>query len=307
MPDPALLPDALRRRLDSLILTPRQLRMGSMKGERRSVKRGTSIEFADYRDYVPGDDLRKLDWNVYARLDRPVIKLLEDEEDLAVTCLIDTSASMNWPLETPSPSNGEDGGGVQHKLTYALQLAAALGYVALRGHDRLALTALGGAAQPYGPTRGQAQIVPLLRYLHSLQGAGPTDLNATLRSFALRERRAGLVFVITDLFSPTGYVEGLNMLRAKGHEIVLLHVLCPDEINPPHTGDLRLVDVETGQAREITLDASLHSLYRQRLETWLDEVRDTCLKRQIAYLMISTETPLDKVIFSDLRRLQLVK
>jgi len=296
---PALLPDTLRRRLDTLMLTPRQLRMGAMKGERRSVKRGTSIEFADYRDYVPGDDLRKLDWNVYARLDRPVIKLLEDEEDLAVSCLIDTSASMNWPLEAEQVAH--------HKLTYALQLAAAIGYVALRGHDRLSLTALGGPAHPYGPSRGQAQIVPLLRYLHTLQGAGPTDLNATLRNFALRERRAGLVFVITDLFSPNGYVEGLNALRAKGHEVVLLHVLSPDEINPPHTGDLRLVDVETGDAREITLDASLHSLYRQRLESWLDEVRDVCVRRQMAYLLVSTDDPLDKVIFSDLRRLQLVK
>lgn len=296
---PALLPDALRRRLDTLMLTPHQLRMGAMKGERRSVKRGTSIEFADYRDYVPGDDLRKLDWNVYARLNRPVIKLLEDEEDLAVSCLVDTSASMNWPQEDDQRAH--------HKLTYALQLAAALGYIALRGHDRLSLTALGGPSQPYGPARGQAQIVPLLRYLHTLQGAGPTDLNTTLKAFALREKRAGLVFIISDLFSPTGYLDGINTLRAKGHEIVLLHLLSPDELNPPHTGDLRLIDIETGQAREITLDANLHALYRQRLDAWLDEVRDACVRRQIAYLLIPTETPLDKVIFSDLRRLQLVK
>jgi uncharacterized protein (DUF58 family) len=294
-----LLPDAVRHRLDALMFNAHKIRAGAMKGERRSVKRGTSIEFADYRNYTPGDDLRKLDWNVYARLDKPYIKLLEDEEDLAVHLLIDTSASMDW-----QPEDKPDA----HKLLYARRLAAALAYIALMTNDRLTLHTLNSTnSTPFGPARGRGQIVQMLRYAHGLAAEGVTDLNAALRTFALREKRPGLVFILSDMFSQSGYVDGLNLLLGKGHEIVVLHLLSPDEVMPPLTGDLRLIDVETGLPQEVTIDATLRTAYQQRLENWLNDLRDDCARRGVHYLMTQTNAPFEQVILYDLRRLGIVK
>jgi uncharacterized protein (DUF58 family) len=294
-----LLPEAVRRRLDALMLTARKIRAGAMKGERRSVKRGTSIEFADYRNYTPGDDLRKLDWNVYARLDKPFIKLLEDEEDLAVHILLDTSASMNW-----SPQDKPD----ENRLLFAQRLMAGLAYIGLSTGDRVTLNALNASGlQQFGPARGRGQTVKMLRYVHALPTSGTTDLNAMIRAFALREKRPGLVFLISDLFSPTGYIDGVNALLAKGHEVVLLHVLAEDELNPPLAGDLRLIDVETGQAQEVTIDATLRTIYEQRLQLWLDGLRDECARRGVHYLLAATNTPFEKIILYELRKLGLVK
>ncbi len=297
-----LLPEAVRRRLDGLMLTARRIRAGRMKGERRSSKRGTSIEFADYRNYTPGDDLRKLDWNVYARLERPYVKLLEDEEDLAVHVLLDISASMDWP----APAG--DAASPHHKLYYAQRLAAALGYIALKTGDRLMLHALNDrGTQLFGPVRGRGQTVGLLRFAQSLHAEGIADLNEGLREFSIRERRAGLVILISDGFSPTGISEGLKRLQGKGHDVVFLQVLSPDEVMPPMAGDLRLIDVETGAAQEVTIDANMRTLYQQRLESWLDGIRDECARRGVHYLMVQTDTPYEEVLLYELRRLGVIK
>lgn len=298
-----LLPEMIRRRLDPLMLHAKSIRSGSMKGERRSVKRGTSIEFADYRNYTRGDDLRKLDWNVYARLEKPYIKLLEDEEDLAVHILLDISGSMDWP-------NAEsEGGNPEHnKLLFAKRLYAGLAYMSLKTGDRLMLSALTETGlKQFGPSRGRAQVVPMLRFAHDLTANGVTDLNQSLRDYALREKRAGLVIVITDMFSPTGYIEGLNRLLGKGHEIVLLHLLSPDEVTPPIAGDLSLIDVETGATQEVTVDANMRTIYQQRLTQWLDSIRDDCARKGVHYLMVETDIPFEKVILFELRKLGIVR
>ena len=298
-----LLPEMIRRRLDPLMLHAKSIRSGSMKGERRSVKRGTSIEFADYRNYTRGDDLRKLDWNVYARLEKPYIKLLEDEEDLAVHILLDISGSMDWP-------NAEsEGGNPEHnKLLFAKRLYAGLAYISLKTGDRLMLSALTETGlKQFGPSRGRAQVVPMLRFAHDLTANGITDLNQSLRDYALREKRTGLVIVITDMFSPTGYIEGLNRLLGKGHEIVLLHLLSPDEVTPPIAGDLSLIDVETGATQEVTVDANMRTIYQQRLTQWLDSIRDDCARKGVHYLMVETDIPFEKVILFELRKLGIVR
>jgi uncharacterized protein (DUF58 family) len=300
-----LLPEPIRRRLDGLLLMAKQIRSGSMKGERRSVKRGTSIEFADYRNYVPGDDLRKLDWNVYARLEKPYIKLLEDEEDLAVHILLDTSASMNWP----NASEAEAGGNPEHnKLRFAQRICAALAYISLTTGDRLMLNAMSDSGTNFfGPVRGKAQTVPMLRFAQRIAAQGMTDLNHTLRQYAIREKRPGLVFIVSDMFSPSGYSEGLNTLLGKGHEVCIIHLLSPDEIAPPVAGDLRLLDIETGAAQEITVDATMRSIYQQRLTSWLDAMRDDCARKGVHYIMVSTDTPYEKVLLFELRKLGIVK
>lgn len=300
MPEEALLLDeTIRRKLDQLMLVASKVRSGAIKGERRSTKRGTSIEFADYRNYAPGDDLRRLDWNVYARTDRPYIKLLEDEEDLAVHVILDASASMNWP---------DEGDPNQNKLLYAKRLFAALAYVSLSSNDRLMMAASNDTGmQQFGPVRGRGQTVGMLRYAHSLKAQGITDLNVMLKDYALRSRRPGMCFIISDMFSPSGYLDGVNMLLGKGYEVVILHVMSPDEVTPPLSGDLRLIDVESGMGQEVSVDSGMRDLYMRRVEAWRDEIRGECVKRGVHYMFLTTDMPWEKVILYDMRRAGLVK
>jgi uncharacterized protein (DUF58 family) len=289
--------EATVRKLNQLTLVARQVRAGVLKGERRSTRRGSSVEFADYRNYTPGDDLRRLDWNVYARLDRPFIKLFEEEEDLAVYVLVDASRSMDW------------GEGEWNKSRYAAALAGALGAIALAAGDRLSAIALTSTRhrQQFGPWRGQQGLVRYLLFLEGIAPSGVTDLNAGLREFALSAHRPGLAFLISDLFSPGGFLPGLTQLQSRGYEAVVLHLLHPEEIDPPLSGDLRLVDVETGQVREVSLDGGLRELYRKRVEGWREEIRAACRKHSIRYLGISTGISWDKVVLSEMRKEAIVK
>ncbi len=299
--DALLLTDKARAKLEQLMLNAKKIRSGAMKGDRRSVKRGTSIEFADYRNYAAGDDLRQLDWNIYARLERPYIKLLEDEEDLAVHLLLDISASMDWP-------QGSDKSADWHKLLFAKRLFAALAYIALTSNDYVQLVAFNNSGIAlFGPTRGRGQVVSVLRFAHQLSAEGQTDLNAQLKSYALRTRRPGLLVLISDLFSPTGYVDGLNALLGRGHEVVIIQVLSPDELTPPLGGDLRLLDVETGHAQEVTVDATMRAIYQQRLDAWLASIRENCSRRGAHYVFAPTASPWERVILGDLRRLGVVR
>ena len=294
-----ILHEGIRRRLDPLMLVANKVRVGSMQGDRRSIKRGTSIEFADYRNYVPGDDLRQMDWNIYARLEKPYIKLLEDEEDLSVHIILDASASMKFP---------EDGEIDQQKLIFAKRIFAALGYVSLTSNDRLMMTALNDNGMAlFGPVRGRGQAVPMLRYVQGLESDGITDLNIMLKDYALRASRPGMTIVISDMFSPTGYVDGLNALLGRGHEVVFVHVLSPEEVTPPLAGDLRLIDVETGQAQEVTIDATMRDVYHKRLTAWRDDIRTECRRRGAHYFTLQTDEPWERLILSDMRRAGLIK
>jgi uncharacterized protein (DUF58 family) len=310
----ALLATSLLAKLDRLSLVARHVRAGQTAGERRSTKRGTSVEFADYRDYVQGDDLRRVDWNIYARLERPFVKLFEEEEDLAVHVLLDGSGSMDWgngDKETKGQGDKE-----RNKWLYARRLAAALGYVALISGDRLAVANLqapisGSRSEAgdwrFGPVRGRGHTLRLFEWLEVLEALGATDLNATLRSYAVSGGRAGLAILISDLFSPAGYAEGLTALAARGHEVAVIQVLSPDEVEPPLGGDLRLLDVETGEPQEVTIDGGMRALYRRRSEAWQDEIRATCRARDAHYVPVVTDTPFDRVVLYDLRRVGLVR
>jgi uncharacterized protein (DUF58 family) len=297
MPDQPLFDETTRRKLEQLMLSASRVRAGAIKGERRSTKRGTSIEFADYRDYTPGDDLRRLDWNIYARLDRPLTKLYEDEEDLAVHLLLDTSASMDW---------GGEHDPQQDKFDYARRLIAGLGYISLTTNDRLIVAALGGK-EFFGPARGRGYGIRLLSFINDLKPRGVVDLNTTLRDYALRGGRPGLVLIVSDMFSPSGYLDGVNTLLGKGHEVGIIHILAPDEIEPPMAGDLRLIDVETGAAQEVTIDGAMRDLYMQRIQGWREGIRAECVRRGVHYLPIETNYAWEKVILFDLRKLGVVK
>lgn len=288
------------RKLEQLALVADKVRAGVMKGDRRSKKRGTSIEFADYRNYVKGDDLRRLDWNVYARLERPFIKLLEEEEDLSVHILVDGSLSMDWPRDRSLESN---------KLIYSLRLAGALGHVALAAGDQLTVTLLRSDEDyRWGPYRGQQNSLRLFQFLENgAEAVGITQLNLSMSNYAQRGRRPGLLFVITDLMSPAGYQDGLRALQGKGYEVGIIHLLSPDEIEPPLDGDYKLIDAETGEEAEVTLDASLLDEYRARVEAWQSEINSYCANRNIHYIPVVTDAPWDQLVLNTMRARGIVK
>ena len=295
------------RKLEQLTLIAERVRVGVMKGDRRSRKRGTSIEFADYRNYTKGDDLRRLDWNVYARLERPFIKLLEEEEDLAVHLLVDGSASMDWPdksNEQLAMSNEQ----LTNKLVYALQLAGALGHISLTSGDLLTVTLLrSGGDRTWGPHRSRQNSLRLLQFLETGSGGGMTDLNLSLKNYALYGRRPGLLLLISDLLSPNGYRDGLNALQSRGYEVGLIHLLSPDEVEPLVSGDLKLVDVETGQDAEITLDPTTLGQYRERLRAWQTEIASACAGRGVHYIPVTTDLPWERLVMQALRVKGVVK
>jgi len=301
-----LFDETFLRKVDRLSLVVRKRRAGQLRGERRSTKRGQSVEFADYRDYTKGDDLRRVDWNIYARLERPFVKLFEEEEDLTVHLLLDASGSMDWPRGAAAPATPA------HKWRYALRTAAALGYIALSSGDRLTVSLLQGettTAPPprFGPARGKGQALPLLRFLGEQEATGDTDLNGALHSYAFAARRPGLAVLVSDLFSPGGYQDGLSTLLARGYEVILLHVLAPEEADPCLAGDLKLVDVESGHEQAVSIDAGMRALYRQRLEAWQDEHNRWCGQRGAAYVPVVTDTPFDELILYHLRRRGLIR
>lgn len=289
------------RKLEQLSLVARRVRAGRIKGERRSTKRGTAIEFADYRSYTKGDDLRRVDWNIYARLERPFIKLLEEEEDLAVHLLLDASGSMDW------------GKGETHKLRYGLRLTGALAQMALTTGDRVTVKMVaemgraGGANSCFGPVRGTGHAFRLFGWLSEQSAGGMTDLTAALQSYARSGVRPGLVLLISDLLSPAGFREGVSTLQEHGHEVGIIQLLSPDELDPPLSGDLRLVDAETGDAQDVTIDRPLEELYRRRLGEWQQDTAAWCRGRQAHFVPVSTEFPWDRLILQTLRTQGMVR
>ncbi|MBN1311038.1 MAG: DUF58 domain-containing protein [Anaerolineae bacterium] len=309
MPPERLFDETTLRKLEQLRLIAHKVRAGAVKGERRSVKKGTSIEFADYRDYTRGDDLRRLDWNVYARLEKPFIKLLEEEEDLTVHVLLDASESMNWPLDGMGGVGRAASVVDVHKFRYGVRLAAALAHIGLTTGDRVSVSLLAGARviDRWGPVRGRGQTLSMLTWMEHLQTDGTTDLNAALADYAVRGGRVGLVLLIGDMLSPGGYRDGLNALQGRGHEVTILHLLSPDEVEPAVVGDIRLIDSETGAGQDVTVDGAMRDLYARRLREWRSEMASYCLGRDVHYVAMETSTPWEDVILFALRRAGVVR
>jgi uncharacterized protein (DUF58 family) len=289
-----LFDEAFLRKLERLDIVARRLRAGVLRGERRSTKRGQSVEFADFRDYTPGDDLRRVDWNVYARFERAFIKLYQEEEDRTVHILLDTSPSMDW------------GEGAAHKLTWARRAAAALGYIALAGLDRVALATVGAGVERHAATlRGTGALFRMFDFLAAdAPAVGGTDLDAALEEYGARGRRAGPLFLISDLFSAgaTGGRAGLLALAARGYDPNVIHTLAPDELDPRLAGELKLIDRETGAARELTVDDAALARYRRGLAAWRDEWSAYCTGRTMPYLPVDTSLPFEDLILTALSR-----
>lgn len=290
-----LFDETFLRKLERLAIMSRRAMSGQLQGERRSTKRGQSVEFADFRPYSTGDDFRRIDWNAYARLERLFIKLFIEEEDLSVHLLIDTSKSMDW--------------GDPNKLWYAQRAAGALGYIALAGLDRVTVTALGGSTgngSYFPPHRGKTATFDLFSFLQNISSGGQTNLAPQLRAYSARAMLPGPLLLFSDLMDD-GWSDGLRSLARRRYEITILHILSPDEIDPTLSGDLKLIDTETSAAVEITADFDLLARYKTGLADWQEEIRRFCGTRGMHYVPVVTSMPFDELLFAWLRRYMVLK
>jgi hypothetical protein len=289
-----LLSPEFTAKLETLALVSRKLAAGRLHGERRTRKRGESLEFADHRAYAQGDDLRRLDWNLYGRLEKLFLKLFLAEEDLSFYLLLDGSRSMAFG--TPS------------KFDYARRAAAALAYVGLVNMDRVTVAVhAGGEEHVLTELRGRTQAWRLFRFLEDLRPDGQMDLREALRRFLLRRRRPGILVILSDFLSPDGFEEPLKSCLAHRMETCALHLLAREELEPQIVGDVKLVDVETGDAVDVTASARLFEAYEKSLRGWCASLRDFCAKRGMIYALSATDAPVEGLVLDWLRRAQLVK
>ena len=274
--------------LERLALASKRTFRGRVKGERKSPRKGISVEFCDYRPYGVGDDLRYVDWNIYGRLDRLYLKLFVDEEDLCLHLLLDASASMDY--------------GEPSKFDYGTRVAAALGFVGLVNLERVGAGIIRDRiAQGWSPTRGRNQFLPLAEFLTGLRPGGTTGLNDGLVNYALRARDPGLAVLISDLMDPAGYESGIRALLERRFDVHVIHLLAPAEVDPTFGGDLRLVDAETGEVREVSLDGEALRQYRRRLRGFLDQTEAFCLGNEVSYHRVTTDVPVEEFLLKQLK------
>jgi uncharacterized protein (DUF58 family) len=277
--------EAFLKKLEYLYVVAKKVFVGRLRAERRSRKTGSGVEFADHRNYTAGDDLRYLDWSVYGRLDKLLLRMFEEEEDLHIYLLVDASASMR----------------MSSKLDYAERICAALAYIGLSKLDRVSIVPFGGGApnaikDRLPPARGKAQIFKVFQFLSALEPTGATELSRALESFVHQTKRRGLAIVVSDFYDPDGYEDGLNLLRYHRFEPTVLQVWSQAEARPSLRGDLELVDVESGERREVTVTerqlaafARAHAEYCAKLEAF-------CGARGIPYYRADVAVPFEELV-----------
>jgi uncharacterized protein (DUF58 family) len=303
----SLLTPELLRRLEQFQLLAARRAKSSSKGERRSRARGQSVEFADHRSYVPGDDFRYLDWNLFGRLDKLFLKLYEEERELPVRIFLDASESMTF--------------GEPRKFDFARQVAAAIGYVALCGFDRVSVvpfpnTERGTQSGQTGAlaseelsargalrsVRGKKSSMQFFQNLNALTAAGGADFNETLRRGALEARYTGLAIVLSDFLDPAGYESGLTALVGRGFQVNCVQILAPEELAPTTFGDLRLVDSESGGLQEVTFGRYRMKAYQQTVQNFIQRLREFTTKRGINFFMAPSNMDLQDLLLKQLRK-----
>jgi len=302
-----LLDTKLLARLDAMDISSTKIFRGKLKGERRSKKRGESVEFADHRSYVTGDDLRHIDWNIYGRLDMLFMKLFQEEEDLSLHMVLDCSASADT--------------GEPNKFLFMQKLAMALGYIGMVKYNRVACSAIGGSFGDEGETtlvqavrdlRGKRRVHDLSRFICSLrpdvgEGEESSSFGEACRRIALSRRGKGIMVVMSDMLIKEGYEEGLRMLVGRGYDVFVIQVLSPQELDPGITGDLRLKDIEDGDKADITISAPLLKKYKKTLAAYTNQLRDFCARREIMLLTVPSDTGVDTMVLDHLRRRGVVR
>ncbi|TMB70538.1 MAG: DUF58 domain-containing protein [Chloroflexi bacterium] len=286
-----LLEPALLRRLEALALQVRRAVSGQMGGERRSNRRGQSVEFADYRNYTPGDDFRLIDWNAYARLDRFMLRLFVAEEELPLSLFVDLSGSMDW--------------GKPNKADTARQLAGAIAYVALAALDRVRLTVFAeGETSGGAPSRGRRAAATLFSRLQSFPAGGVTNYEKLV--WPIGRQRPGMTVLITDGLGESPLDPALRALQRAHQEGAVLQLLAPQEITPDWSGDARLKDAETGVEREFTATPLTQGGYVKALAQRTDEIERAAHRRGLRFARLSTSEPIDEMVQITLRRIGLL-
>jgi uncharacterized protein (DUF58 family) len=284
-----LFDDDFQRKLEMLALVSRRVFAGRMRAERRSKRKGSGVEFADHRDYAPGDDFRSIDWNVYQRFGRLLVRLYEEEEDLSIYLIVDCSSSMAF------------GGG--KKFDQARRLCAALAYVALANLDRVTVVGVSDAVQARMPTtRGKGRIFTVFEFLSGLEHSGLTNLGDALKTFALQHKRRGLAVLLSDLYDPAGFEAGINMLRFNKFEPYVIDIVDPSEARPDLQGDVRIYDCETGEERELTVTAAMLDRMQHAATDYRAAIERFCVKKHVPYFAADVNTPFDELVLGVFRR-----
>jgi uncharacterized protein (DUF58 family) len=292
-----LLSPQLLRRLEQFQLLAQRRAKSSLKGERRSRARGQSVEFADHRNYTSGDDLRYLDWNIFGRLDRLFLKLYEEERELPVTIFLDASESMTF--------------GTPAKFDFARQVAAAIGYVALCGYDRVSVSlfpeALGEAAVrgALRGVRGRKSAINFFGHLAQVKAQGMAGLNEALRRGAMMSKQTGVAVVLSDFLDPAGYEPGLKALVGRGFQVNAVQILAPEEVNPGTFGDLRLIDAESGGVQEVTFGRYRMAAYQQTVRNFCQRLREFCQGRGIHFFYTTSDASLEDLLLRQLREAEI--
>jgi uncharacterized protein (DUF58 family) len=281
------------KKLETLSVVSKKLFAGRLKGERRSIRRGQSVEFADFRDYSQGDDYRHIDWNAYARLEGLFLKLFVEEEDLHVHLLLDRSKSMDF--------------GSPHKLEFAGRAVAALAYIGLANLDRVSVSAFSEEGLRTLPFQhGKQNIFSVIEFLERLTPGGATGLTRSIDEFVRQARHKGIVVLISDFLSEDGFQPALTRLRYSKFEPIALQVLSPDEVNPPLGGDWSFIDSENGAKVDLSLGPRAVTLYKQRLRSYCEELDTFCRQRDIASLRAGTDHDFEDLILRYFRAAALI-
>ncbi len=286
-----LLGSNLMSSLDKIDIVARKIFSGKIQGERKSKRRGSSVEFADYRQYSAGDDLRFIDWNVYARLDKLFMKIFLEEEELTLGIAIDSSASMDF--------------GNPNKFDFARRLAMALGYTALSSHNKVTVFSFNSnGIQRLTSLRGRRRTREMGQWLLDSVALGGTSFTDACKTISSSRVGRGVLVILSDLLDQEGVSQGLKYLVGGGWDIFVIQILAPEEISPIDAGlegDLRLEDVETGEACDITATALLVSNYKKRLEEHCDNLREQCVRIGIGSARVSTDINIEQLLIEFLR------
>ena len=286
-------PDFMAR-LDSLDVLSRKILQGKLQGERRSKRRGQSVEFADHRPYVAGDDLRFVDWNIYGRLDQLFLKLFLEEQDLTIHIVIDISASSSL--------------GEPPKELFIKKLAAALGYVSLVNNNRVTISSFAdGVKTQLANMRGRNYLVAMAEFLLGADCEGPSHFESSCRTLAAGRIGSGIMIVLSDFFFKEGFEQGLRRLLGRQYDLYAIQVLSPQELKPELTGDLKLVDIEDADAAEVTISGALLKFYKRNLTAYCNELKDFCTRRGATYVLANTAESVESLTLNYLRRIQLLR
>ncbi len=274
--------------VEKLYLVSKKVFAGKLRAERRTKKMGSGVEFAEHRDYTLGDDFRYIDWNLYGRLDKLLLRLFEEEEDLHIYILVDISASMTL--------------GKIPKFFYALKLAAALAYVGLSNLDRVAIVPFADKMLGWlPPNRGKSRIFKIFDFLKGQVPGGLTDLERSLKGFVAQSSRRGLAVVISDFYDPEGYTAGINFLKFHRYESYIIQVYDKHEARPDLMGDLHLIDCETGEERQVTVSPGLLRKYAAEHRRYRKELTEFCTSAAMPFFSTHTELPFQELVLQIFR------